>query len=218
MAGITALATTDLSESTNHRIIEELLSQGWCVSKDYIDAQDCRELYLQAEKQYLSNDMQQAGIGRNDRFQVNRKIRSDYVKWLDPEQASGALQRYFNKLESLKTGLNRSLYLGLFDLECHMAIYPPGAFYAKHLDCFQGTSLRALTCILYLNQDWLPAHEGQLRIYTQPDNDTRYVEVFPHGGQLVTFLSARFVHEVLATRRIRASISGWFKRRSIQTV
>ncbi len=55
-----------------------------------------------------------------------------------------------------------------------------------------------------------------MRFYTETD-DSRYVEVFPYGGRLVTFLYARFVHEVIATRRVRASISGWFKRRSIQT-
>jgi len=37
-------------------------------------------------------------------------------------------------IETLRMGLNRALYLGLFDYESHYAIYGAGAGYTKHSD------------------------------------------------------------------------------------
>jgi SM-20-related protein len=103
--------------------------------------------------------------------------------------------------------------LGLFELEAHLAVYPPGSFYRRHLDQFPGVGERTVTTILYLNQDWIQPGGGQLRLYTGPVDQRRYEEVLPLGGRLVTFLSARFLHEVLPARRDRLSITGWFKKR-----
>jgi SM-20-related protein len=94
-----------------------------------------------------------------------------------------------------------------------LAVYPPGSFYRRHLDQFRGVGERTVTTILYLNQDWIQPDGGQLRIYTDPVDQRRYEEVLPLGGRLVTFLSARFLHEVLPARRDRLSITGWFKKR-----
>jgi SM-20-related protein len=105
------------------------------------------------------------------------------------------------------------LYLGLFNFEGHLARYPAGAFYRRHLDQFRGVELRALTCILYLNPDWQPADGGILRIFTDPGRPEHAEEVAPRGGTLVTFLSARFEHEVRPAARERLSLTGWFKRR-----
>jgi SM-20-related protein len=67
--------------------------------------------------------------------------------------------------------------------------------------------------VLYLNRNWGEEDGGQLRLYTDPLDQGRYREIPPLGGSLVTFLSARFLHEVLPARRERISITGWFKRR-----
>jgi len=99
------------------------------------------------------------------------------------------------------------------EFEAHFAVYPKGSFYRKHLDQFRGIGNRTLTAILYLNKDWRDEYGGQLRIYTDPDNPAFYVDVSPQGGTLVTFLSARYLHEVLPSTRPRKSITGWFKKR-----
>ena len=218
MFGTAVIDMSDSLDPIHQRIAEEIETQGWCLTQDYIDPEDICELYQQVEQHYLNQDMLQAGIGSNHKYQINQKIRSDYVMWVDPQTADGPLGRYFQRLARLKAYLNQTLILGLYDLECQMAIYPAGAHYAKHLDCFQGTSLRTLTCILYLNPGWSAVDGGQLRIYTQADAETQYIEILPLGGQLVTFLSERFIHEVLPTQRRRASISGWFRKRPIQAV
>jgi hypothetical protein len=68
-------------------------------------------------------------------------------------------------------GARRALQLGLFDFECHFALYPPGAGYRRHLDRFTGRDssadegARVLSCVLYLNREWGPEDRGQLRLY-----------------------------------------------------
>jgi SM-20-related protein len=57
-------------------------------------------------------------------------------------------------------------------------------------------------------------HGGHLRLYTG-EAQSGYVDIPPDGGQLLIFLSARFSYEVLPTRRLRASITGWFRKRPL---
>ena len=129
-------------------------------------------------------------------------------------QASAAQQACRDRIEALRSTLNRELLLGLFEYEGHLALYPPGARYHKHLDQFLDIGTRTVSCVLYLNRDWQAADGGQLRIYTDPDDPGYYEEVLPQGGTLVTFLSARYLHEVMPATRERMSLTGWLKRRS----
>jgi SM-20-related protein len=94
-----------------------------------------------------------------------------------------------------------------------MALYPPGSFYRKHLDQFRGATHRKVSAILYLNPDWSPADGGELRLYLAPSGEGDHLDIAPLGGTLVTFLSDRFHHEVLPTRRERRSLTGWFRVR-----
>ena len=79
-------------------------------------------------------------------------VRNDRILWLSAEQAIE--NTYLKLMDELRTELNRQLFLGLFDYECHFAHYPKGAFYKKHLDAFKGRSNRRLTTVMYLNEDW----------------------------------------------------------------
>jgi SM-20-related protein len=117
-------------------------------------------------------------------------------------------------MECLRRAVNGALTLGLFDFEGHLAVYPPGSYYRKHLDQFQGVGLRTLTCVCYLNPGWDSADGGQLRLYTDPAHPERYQEILPESGRLVLFLSADFLHEVLPARQPRLSLTGWFRRRA----
>jgi SM-20-related protein len=102
------------------------------------------------------------------------------------------------------------LYLGLEDFESHFALYPPGAFYLKHLDRFRDNDRRTVSAVLYLNQDWQAEQGGALRLYLA-DGETR--DVLPQAGSLLVFLSADMPHEVLPATRDRLSLTGWFRRR-----
>lgn len=194
--------------------IPQLLAEhGWCVTPRFLSPQLINQLAGELRDGSQAGDFHQAGIGRGADHQIDSAVRTDRVCWLDSEDSSPAQREYLNLLESLRLSLNRSLFLGLFEFEGHMALYPPGSYYRKHLDQFKGVEQRIVTCILYLNQDWQVADGGQLRLYTDPDNPSLYEEILPIGGQLVSFFSARFLHEVMPARRDRQSITGWFKTR-----
>ena len=50
-------------------------------------------------------------------------------------------------------------------------------------------------------------------MYLDAQDDARALDIFPVGGTLVAFLSARYWHEVLPATRERLSLTGWFKVR-----
>ena len=117
--------------------------------------------------------------------------------------------RYLDAMDRFRTTLNHSLFLGLDNLECHFAIYAPGAFYQAHLDRFRDNNRRTISTVLYLNPDWLPQHAGELRLHV----DGQTIDIAPVANRLVCFLSADILHEVLPTTHERLSLTGWFRRR-----
>ena len=162
---------------------------------------------LQAEE-FIS-----AGIGRQADFQLQKDIRADKIHWIDANAA--ATTEFLSWMDSLREGINRRLFMGLFDYESHFASYPIGAFYKKHVDAFrdkngQRQSNRVLSTVLYLNENWLPENSGELLIYTEDDNHV-IEKVSPVFGRLVIFLSEKFPHEVLPANCERKSIAGWFR-------
>ena len=189
-------------------LIEGLVENHWFVAENYLPASLClglREELLELQQQDL---LTAAGIGRGREHQLARRIRGDFTHWLD---GSSLIQQEFLALmRELKTELNRELFLGLFEYESHYALYPPGAFYQKHLDAFRGRSNRVVTTVLYLNPEWQPEDAGQMRLY-DPYTDQPLMDVPPRLGTLVCFLSEALPHEVLATHKQRASIAGWFR-------
>jgi SM-20-related protein len=195
------------------QIALRLADEGWCVTPDFLSAVLVGELRGEAERIWNAGGFRHAGVGRAADLHINPEARTDHVRWLDPQAGSDAQRVYLQALEELRQAINRELYLGLLEFEGHLAIYPPGSHYRKHLDQFRGIGLRTVSCILYLNRDWVSEDGGQLRLYTDPEEPSHYEEMLPLGGQLVTFLSARFLHEVLPARRQRISITGWFRQR-----
>lgn len=149
-----------------------------------------------------------AQIGRGAAKRQIGTIRSDVIDWLD---ASNDTDRaYLACMEELRLGLNASLYLGLFDYECHYAIYGKGDGYAKHSDVLQGRKNRVLTTVLYLNEDWQKGDGGELVVF-EPTGESVVATVNPTFGTMIIFLSESFPHEVLLSRATRRSIAGWFR-------
>jgi SM-20-related protein len=80
------------------------------------------------------------------------------------------------------------------------------------LDQFHAVPHRIVTVILYLNDAWMEADGGQLRMYfPQEDGSERIEDVLPVGGRLVVFLSEEIPHEVMPTQKERISITGWLR-------
>lgn len=165
------------------------------------------------------SDFRSAGIGRAAEHQLNPFVRTDEVIWLDHEQGPLAedspLGDYLDWMENLRLALNRRLYLGLFDYECHYARYDKGAFYKKHVDAFKAERNRVVSTVLYLNPGWQPGDGGELVLYqaseSAAEQDKILEVVQPLFGRMVLFLSEDFPHEVLVSNKPRYSLTGWFR-------
>ncbi len=135
-------------------------------------------------------------------------IRGDVIDWLDETNVTD--QAYLACMETLRLGLNESLFLGLFDYESHYAIYGKGDGYAKHSDVLQGQKNRILTTVLYLNEDWHTRDGGELVVFESTGKSV-VTTVSPTFGTMIIFLSESFPHEVLLSHATRRSIAGWFR-------
>lgn len=194
------------------RIAEDLAAAGWSVCPGFLAPEDIVALAREAGELWQEGDFRRAGIGRGGDLQVREEVRGDHVRWLDEAALTPAQRRYHAALDRLRLALNQTLFLGLFDFESHLAVYPPGAFYRRHLDQHKSSDRRVVSAILYLNESWQAGDGGALRLYLD-DTGELWRDVLPLAGTLVCFLSADFYHEVLPARRERMSLTGWFRRR-----
>ncbi len=195
-------------EQIAERAVVALEEQGWCVIDDALPEAIVAALANECAAA-RPTEFKPAGIGRRDDYQRDTTIRSDRIRWIEPSLDAG--QQYLALMDELRGALNRRLYLGLFDYECHYARYEPGAFYRKHLDSFTGSRNRVLSTVLYLNRDWRTEEGGELCLY----RDEKGIEtILPEWNRFAIFLSERFPHEVKPATRERLSIAGWFRVRS----
>ena len=191
------------------RIAQAIERQGYAIVDGALPASIVDALFVHFTA--LPDDaLTRAGIGREDAHQLNRFVRTDDTHWLDAVQAAD--RAFLGWMETLRLGINRHLYLGLFDYEAHFARYAAGAFYKRHLDAFEGAQRnRVLSTVLYLNPAWQEGDGGEMLMYA-PGDEMRLLEtVQPVFGRLAVFLSERFPHEVLPTQATRFSIAGWFR-------
>ena len=200
-----ATITTSIEE-----IAEELGRTGYIVLDKPLLASLALLLLGRCQEDGASG-FQAARIGRGAERQQIQAIRGDAIRWLD--DADSTDHAYLAWMEELRLGLNGLLYLGLFDFECHYAIYAAGAGYARHSDVLSGRRNRILSTVLYLNEDWHAPDGGELVLFA-PAGNTVIATVKPTFGTMIIFLSEGFPHEVLMARSKRRSIAGWFRGRA----
>ena len=100
---------------------------------------------------------------------------------------------------------NRYCFLSLSGYEFHLAKYPPGGHYDKHMDQFQNRSNRLISVIIYLNDEWQKGNGGELEI----DHNDQSVLISPLAGRCVFFKSDKVLHGVLESNADRYSLTGW---------
>ncbi|MET0029579.1 MAG: 2OG-Fe(II) oxygenase [Candidatus Thiodiazotropha sp.] len=188
-------------------LVECIENQGYAILPGALPMALVDGLYLHL-KSLDTERFKPAGIGRQADEMNNPFVRTDRIRWLDPSVP--VMAAYLDWTEHLRLAINRRLFLGLFDYECHFAHYPPGAYYKRHLDAFQGERNRVLTTVCYFNPNWQPGDGGQLLIH-DPQTGELMETVQPAYGTMVVFLSERFPHEVLPAQRDRYSIAGWYR-------
>ncbi|MBE0438906.1 MAG: 2OG-Fe(II) oxygenase [Gammaproteobacteria bacterium] len=205
---ITCLNTFSyLNDALFEQITETLTTRGYCVLTDFLNP----ELTASLQRRVMNlddDDFKHAGIGREHGFQVENTIRTDETRWLSDQHPVDAM--FLQYMSEFKLALNRHLFLGLFDYECHYAHYAPGAFYKKHLDAFKGEANRVLSTVMYFNKDWQQDDGGQLLIY-HPESGDVIESINPEYGTFVVFMSEEFPHQVVKSKRDRYSITGWFR-------
>ncbi|MHB9798133.1 2OG-Fe(II) oxygenase [Pseudomonas sp. MT3] len=191
------------------RIADDLAERGWSVQDAFLPASLTAALAAECRACDVAGTLAAAAIGHGDGLAVREGVRGDRTQWIEPGR-SEACDRYLAVLDALRRQINRSLFLGLEDFEGHFALYPPGAFYQKHLDRFRDDDRRTVSVVLYLNPGWQEEQGGALRMYL-PGEQT--LDLAPFGGRLAVFLSGDFPHEVLPASHDRLSLTGWFRRR-----
>ena len=188
-----------------------LSKNGYAICDAFLSAKNISALANMATKRYLSGAMTFAKTGQQAK---NTSIRGDSIFWLDENSHEPSVQAYFTNMHLLKNALNLHLFMNVQELETHLAVYPIGSTYKKHLDQFnqgEGVQTRQLSSVLYLNNHWLAADGGALRLHL---NESEHLDIAPNAGKLVLFLSSQFWHEVLPAKRDRISLTGWFRTRS----
>ncbi len=186
-------------------IADSLATHGFAIEDNFLSLREVREIKTVFEIHKDQDRFKKAGIGKADEHQLNKTIRGDYIKWIDPNHAFAPVQGYLSKINDLIEYLNKTCYLGIQDYESHFTIYPSGSFYKRHLDQFRDTGNRKISFICYLNEDWQPAYGGQLRMYLPKGHK----DVMPLAGRLACFVSSEIEHEVIKCTQPRYSITGW---------
>ena len=168
-------------------IVDDLAACGWSQQNVFLSEALTLELAAECRKRAAEGELAPAAVGRGPAQEIREGIRGDHIQWLEPGQAQ-ACDSYLELMDSLREALNRGLFLGLEDFECHFAMYPPGAFYKRHVDRFRDDDRRMVSAVVYLNEEWLPEQGGQLRMYL---NDRGQYDVVPVGCLLYTSPSPR---------------------------
>lgn len=167
-------------------------------------------LGLQQNILQLQNDdlMTSAGIGNSQLKDVQQKMRTDKIYWLNKEHDDPFENEFLQQADELVEYLNRTCYAGINDYEFHYAVYEEGSFYRRHKDQFKNDSKRKYSLICYLNDNWTEEDGGQLVVY----GDAAAMHILPHAETAVFFKSDESEHEVTRTNRSRMSVTGWLKQ------
>ena len=198
------------SAPPTEQIVAGLVRDGYAALPGFLLPALVRALRREALLRDRRGEFTPAAVGGPGERQHDDSIRTDRTCWLTGE--AGPQRRLLAVLETLRQEINSALFLGLFDLEAHFALYPPGGFYRRHRDAFRNDDARVVSVVLYLNTGWTPEDGGTLRLWPSPEARLQALDIAPRAGTLVCFLSERIPHEVLPAHSDRLSIAVWFRR------
>lgn len=184
--------------------MDELALNDYVIVDDFISDDlftTIRDFFHEKEQ---NDQLKKAGIGSSGEFQVNTSIRGDFIYWLD-RLRDEKLEPFFGLMDELIQSLKRFCFLSLSGSEFHIAKYPKGSHYNRHLDQFNERSNRQITVLIYLNEHWKKGDGGELKIYKNDEE----ILVEPTAKRLLLFKSDIIEHEVLKTNVPRYSLTGW---------
>lgn len=205
-------AKLDLDTNPIEKATLCLSEKKFAVIDNFLPLNLYRKLCFESRRQHLEGLTRPAKIGRLSSSRLNKKIRGDKIRWICKTDSPVAIHPVFDTFEELRLHLKQNLFLPLHDTEHHLAVYPPGGFYKRHLDCHRNLNNRVITFILYLNRrNWSHKNGGQLKVWFDEDETEQFL---PIGNRLILFSSADFYHAVLPCTAERYSFTGWFRRQA----
>lgn len=190
------------------QIVRDIKSKGWSFQENILTPHDMSSIsafFDEHREEFVA-----AQIGKGELRQRQEGIRGDFTLWIDPLKTPSPLSKIMSSLEDLKTNLNREIFLGAREYECHLAYYPPGTFYQKHLDRFESDSSRVLSFVFYLHEEWRHDDGGELILHLDEE-----ISVSPLPGSFIVFLSENVPHEVKPGKKERRSFTGWMHSKII---
>ena len=190
-------------------LIEGILENGYAVCDNFLEENEVENLLKTFSIRYDQGKFKEASIGKSSEIQKNIEIRGDEILWLESDSVDLSERVLLDKNQEFVDYLNQTCYLGIVDTEIHFAKYGVGKFYRRHRDSFQTKKGRVLSVIYYLNIDWIPAHGGNLIIYTNKKNPEVAIKIAPLAGRMVCFESEKLDHEVTEAFSERFSVTGW---------
>ncbi|TCB24791.1 2OG-Fe(II) oxygenase [Acinetobacter sp. ANC 4633] len=182
-----------------NKIINDLDNTGFSV----ID-QAYSEEYLQSVHQecmHHLNEFRDAAIQNG----VVSKIRSDHILWINDNLPIA--EQHVTTLMHLAQELNQAFFFGIREVEAHFACYNAGEFYALHRDNPQKKNDRMISAVLYLHPEWHEDWGGQLCLQDKQQN---WHILEPKPNRIALFQSD-LLHEVLAAKQQRLSITAWMR-------
>lgn len=190
---------------------DAIFRQGYCVIDRFLEDNDYATLCSLAKHLNEQGEFRSGRVGNTLHLSQHETIRKDSILWLD-KQGIPATTPYFQAIRQVSEDLNQTLFLGLTDFEAHFAFYSAGSFYKKHRDQFANQKERRISCVYYLNSNWLPSYGGALKLYDA--SERLLVEVLPEGNRFICFES-NLLHEVCTAYQPRYSIAGWLRVRAL---
>ena len=182
-----------------NKIINDLDETGFSVIDQAYSAE-----YLAAVHQecmHHLNEFRDAAIQNG----VVSKIRSDHILWINENLPIA--EQHVTTLMSLAQELNQAFFFGIREVEAHFACYNAGEFYALHRDNPQKKNDRMVSAVLYLHPEWQADWGGQLRLQDKQQN---WHILEPQPNRIALFQSD-LLHEVLAAKQQRLSITAWMR-------
>ena len=191
----------------------ETLSNLWNINKIINDLDDTgfsvidqaySEEYLQSVHQecmHHLNEFRDAAIQNG----VVSQIRSDHILWINDNLPIA--EQHVTTLMHLAQELNQAFFFGIREVEAHFACYNAGEFYALHRDNPQKKNDRLISAVLYLHPEWHEDWGGQLRLQDKQQN---WHILEPKPNRIALFQSD-LLHEVLAAKQQRLSITAWMR-------
>jgi len=189
-------------------IVQDIEKKGWSHQQHIVDQKT-----LATVAAHFDESFRPAQVGKGSSKDRIEEIRGDSIRWIDVLNPERELHYFVDLIEKLKQELNREFFLGIKDFECHLAKYPQGSFYKKHLDRFSNDSSRVFSFIFYLHETWEKSDGGELVLY---DKKGEMMEkIIPVSGSMVCFMSEEIPHEVLPAKKERRSLTGWMHTKII---